>query len=83
MKRYLPLMLMGTLMLSPAASADNHKDGAVTPGDSSATDAVGEAVPQMKNDEKPAKESTAPDKQTYTDEVGKAVPDMKAPKKDE
>ena len=80
MKRYLPLLLLGTLMFTPAASADNHKDGAVTPGESSATEAVGEAVPQMKNDDKPAKESTAPDTQTYTDEVGKAVPDMKAPK---
>lgn len=54
-------------------------DNVIAPDKKTATEKVGDAVPEMKSDAKPAKESTAPDTQTYTDKVGEAVPDMKAP----
>jgi len=81
MKHYLALALMSTMAIS-SANAGDKKVETVTPGESSATEEVGKAVPEMKSDKKPSKESTAPDSATYTDKVGEAVPDMKAPKKD-
>lgn len=67
------------------ALADNHgnKPAKAAPDELTTTKEIGNQVPTMKNDSKPAADSTAPDSQTYTDKVGEAVPDMKAPKKKE
>lgn len=62
------------------SATDKDAGNAVSPDKKTATEKVGDSVPQMKTDQAPAKDSTAPGKETYTDEVGKSVPDMTAPK---
>ena len=59
---------------SDAAGAAKH-DGVMT-------EKMGETVPKMTSDEKPAKESKADDAATYTGKVGEAVPTMTAPEGD-
>lgn len=43
------------------------------------TEKMGEEIPTMTSDEKPAAKSDAPESQTYTGRVGDAVPTMTSP----